>query len=198
MERTGTTPEPKVQKTAGLAPKQNRKTAKGFPGQHEGEQVQLVFRQHPMVMRKALIAGMLGMLFGVFPLLFWPLSPLAMQIALGAPLAVVAYWFRPWVGWYYSVYIVTTERLIEIRQKGFFNRRFTEFGLDKVQNVNYRIGGLEAVVLKYGDITIQTYVGDLVMPIIHNPVKIHQQLVGIIRDYNLSSPQAITSTPRSN
>src|SRR5262249_8642036 len=26
-----------------------------FPGQHEGEEVELLFRQHPLVMRKALV-----------------------------------------------------------------------------------------------------------------------------------------------
>jgi hypothetical protein len=32
----------------------SKKVEKQFPGQHEGEEVELLFRQHPLVMRKAL------------------------------------------------------------------------------------------------------------------------------------------------
>jgi signal transduction histidine kinase len=154
-----------------------------FPGQHEGEEVLMVFNQHPLVMRKALIIGMVIILLGTVPLLAWPLSNEALQIAIAAPFLVFAYWFYNWVGWHYSVYIVTNERIVEVRQKGFFNRSVVEFGLDKIQNINYHITGLEAVVLGYGNITVQTYVGELTMPIIHHPVKVHQQLVSIVRQY---------------
>jgi hypothetical protein len=166
------------------------KQAKPFPGQHEGEEVELVFRQHPMVMRKALIIGMLIILAGTIPLLVDPLADWAFKVALYSPLIVLAYWFYHWLGWYYSVYIVTNERVVEVRQKGFFNRKVTEFGLDKIQNINYHITGLEAVLLGYGNITVQTYVGDLVMPIIHHPVKIHGELVSIVRRFNSGGTQA--------
>ncbi len=159
------------------------KSPKPFPGQHNGEVVELVFRQHPVVMRYSLIYGLVAILLSVTPLLIWPLSDLATKVALFAPILVLAYWYYNWIGWFYSVYIVTNERIIEIKQHGLFNRRVTEFGLDKIQNVNYHITGLEAVVLHYGNITVQTYVGDLVMPKVHKPVKVHQEMVDIIRRY---------------
>jgi hypothetical protein len=159
------------------------KQAKPFPGQHDGESVELVFRQHPVVMRYYLIYGLLAILVAVTPLLIWPLSNLAIEAALGAPLLVLLYWFYHWIGWFYSIYVVTNERIIEIKQSGLFNRRVTEFGLDKIQNVNYHITGLEAVVLHYGNITVQTYVGDLEMKKIHKPVHVHKEMVDIIRRY---------------
>jgi uncharacterized membrane protein YdbT with pleckstrin-like domain len=166
-----------------------------FPGQHESEAVKLVFRQHPLVMRKELIFGMLAI---VLAELLWALPSIVMWVpqwlgdigwrVLGFTLlAVIAYWFYHWLGWYYSVYIVTDERIVEVRQKGFFNRRVTEFGLDKVQNVNYHIKGFQAVLFQFGDIIAQTYVGDLVMPTIHRPVQIHQKLVDIVREANSSA-----------
>lgn len=159
-----------------------------FPGQHEDEEVLMVFRQHPLVMRKELVIGLLIMLVAVLPLLFWPLSPVAMKVAIFLPLAVIPYWFYRWLGWYYSVYIVSSERIVEVKQKGLFNRKVTEFGLDKVQNINYHIKGLQAVMFKFGDITIQTYVGDLVMRMIYKPVPIHSKLIGIVRKVQADSP----------
>jgi hypothetical protein len=174
-----------------LAKKQHerrQKEAKGFPGQHEGEEVLLVFHQHPLVMRLALIIGLLVILGSLMPLLAWPLSDLAMKIAIFTPFFVLAYWFYVWVGWYYSVYIFTTERMIEIKQHGFFNRKVSEYGLDKIQNVNYHIKGLQAVIFSFGTITAQTYVGDVKMDFIHKPVHIHSQIIKILRDVNSTQP----------
>lgn len=157
---------------------------KSFPGQHDGEVVELVFHQHPLVMRKQLIIGLLLILVGLLPPLFWPLAGWVWKPAELILLAVGLWWFYRWVGWYYTIYLVTNERLVEIQQHGFFNRKVTEFGLDKIQNINYHINGLQAVLFVYGDIMVQTYVGDLVMRTIYKPVKIHEQIVDIVRRAN--------------
>lgn len=163
-----------------------------FPGQHPDEKVELVFHQHPIVMRRHLIFGMLIILGGVLPLLWFPQAyDLGVKIAWGGLGVVVCYWTYIWVSWYYSVYIVTNQRLIDVRQKGFFNRRVAEYSLDKVQNVSYHIKGLQAVVFKFGDITAQTYVGDLVMEYIYKPVQIHSRIIDVMRAAGHSTPPGI-------
>ncbi len=164
------------------------KSERRFPGQHDNEEVLLVFHQHPLVMRKALIFGLLLILASVVPAYFWPLqswvwTPVWVTFAL-----VAIGWFYRWIGWYYSIYIFTSERAVEIKQKGFFNRKVTEFGIDKVQNVNYHIKGLQAVMFQYGEITIQTYVGDLIMPQIYKPVPIHSKILKIVHDVQAALP----------
>lgn len=154
-----------------------------FPGQHDHEEVLLVFRHHLMAIRKELTVSMLVILLALAPATIWPDQGLAWQFAGIVSLVAVAYFFWGWVGWYYSVYIATTERIIEVHQRGFFDRKVTEFGLDKVQNINYHIKGLQAVLFRYGTIAVRTYVGDLVMKGIHNPVKIHQKLIKIVQEY---------------
>jgi hypothetical protein len=159
---------------------------KQFPGQDEGEHVQFLFRQHPLVMRKALIFGMLAILVGIvpldFPILYEHPSLLAFftKVALYMPILVLLVWVYRWIGWYYSVYIVTDRRIVEIKQKGLFNRRVAEWQLDGISNVNYHIGGFQAVLFGYGDITAQAYIGDLVMSKIHNPAEIHEQLMEVV------------------
>ena len=161
---------------------------KQFPGQHQGEIVKLVFNQHPLVMRKALILGLLVIVLGILPLDFPQvyandeISGFFLKVALIVPVFVFAGWFWRWVGWRYSVYIVTSERIVEIKQKGFFERAVEEWQLDSVQNVNYRVGGLQAVMFGYGNITIRTFIGDLVIPTVHHPVKIFEQLQVLVRE----------------
>ncbi|GAC1373274.1 MAG: hypothetical protein NVSMB39_7560 [Candidatus Saccharimonadales bacterium] len=167
---------------------------KQFTGQHDGEVVELVFHQHPLVMRKALIMGLLVIMLGVLPLDFeqiyaveW-LPGLLVKLMWALILIVFAAWFYRWVGWYYTIYIVTDRRILEIKQKGFFNRRVDEWQLDNVSNVNYHVNGFQAVLFGYGDITARTYVGDLVMKTIHKPAEIHGQLVEAVRRAGGSTP----------
>lgn len=156
-----------------------------FPGQHPGEEVEMVFRQHPIVMRKALIYGMFIMLASEMPLLLSNIIPsiygLSFKIlGLGVFLTLL-YWFYTWIGWHYSIYILTDQRLIDIHQKGFFNRQVREVGMDKIQSINYHIKGVQAALFKFGDITVQTYTGDWVLKAIHHPVTVHTKMMEISR-----------------
>jgi uncharacterized membrane protein YdbT with pleckstrin-like domain len=158
-----------------------------FPGQHEGETVQMLFRQHPLVMRKALILGLLAIVVGVLPLDFpqvyssEALGSFFIKLALGVTAVVLVVWFYRWIGWYYTMYIVTNARLIEIKQKGLFDRKVDEWQLEGINNLNYHIGGFQAVLFGFGDITARTYLGDLEMKTIHKPAEIHARLMEIVR-----------------
>lgn len=160
-----------------------------FPGQDPDETVVLVFRQHPVVLRKQLIYGMLAILAGLGPLMLWPLSNTALKISLILPVLVLLYWFYHWVGWYYSVYIVTDQRLIDIKQKGLFNRKVSEVGFDKIQSINYHINGMQAALLKYGDITVETYASQWTLLNVHKPEAVHQKIMAVARTVNSTPPQ---------
>lgn len=154
--------------------------AKEFPGQHPDESVVLVFHQHPVVMRKPLLLGLIAIVLSIIPLDFvfdGPYYPTLVKIPFIVFLIVLAYWFYNWIGWYYSVYIVTDQRLIDIRQKGFFNRKVSEVGFEKVQSINYHIKGLQAALLQFGDITVQTYTDKWVMAYIHHPEAVHTEMM---------------------
>jgi hypothetical protein len=168
---------------------------KQFAGQHDGETVEFIFRQHPLVMRKALILGLLLIVVGVLPLDFPQvysapgLASWFTKVALIVPVLVLLGWAYRWVGWYYTVYIVTDRRIIAIKQKGLFDRQVDEWQLDVISNVNYRVGGFQAVLFGYGTITARTYIGDLVMKTIHKPADIHEQLVRAVHKAGGGSTQ---------
>ena len=87
-----------------------------------------------------------------------------------------------WISWYYSVFIVTDQRLIQITQKGMFHRTVVDLTLAQIQMVNYQIAGLQQTLLGFGTIMMQTYMGDLVVHHIHHPAKIQKKLMRILRE----------------
>ncbi len=158
-----------------------------FADQLDGEEVQLVFRKHPIVMRKGLVLCLLGPLVGVIPAALWPtlgfgwfFGGLAIGIVLGMLIL-----FPYWINWFYSVYIVTDSRFIQITQKGLFSKSFVDLSLKQIQSLNYEIKGLQATLFGYGTILVQTYMGDLVIHEVFHPTKLYKQLVTIMQDMDV-------------
>jgi hypothetical protein len=107
---------------------------------------------------------------------------LVLSIVFGCLLLVPA-----WISWYFSVFIVTDQRLIQITQKGMFSRSVVDMGLGQIQMVNYDVTGLQETLLGFGTITMQTFVGDLVIHDLHHPAKIQKKLLQILRDNGVSA-----------
>lgn len=160
----------------------SKRDKKYFEDQLDDEELIYVFRKHPVVMRKGLIYSMIAIVLGTLPSLIKPeYIYLFGGLAAGFLLAIIV--MLPfWISWYYSVYIVTDQRLIQITQKGFWNKSVVDIGLNQIQMVNYEVRGLEETLLGFGIINIQTFVGDLVIHDIHHPAKTQKKLLGILRE----------------
>ncbi len=169
-----------TQKTS--APRQ-----KYFDNQLDDEDVLFVFRKHPVVMRRGLILGMLAILLGTVPAFIKPeFSYLYGGLAAGFMIGIILF-FPSWLGWYYSVFIVTNQRFIQITQRGLFHRSVSDLGLQHVQTINYEVNGLQETVLGFGTIVIQTYMGDLFIHDVHHPAKTQQKIVDIIRKEGITT-----------
>jgi hypothetical protein len=167
---------------------------KYFEDQFDDEEVLYVFRKHPVVMRKGLIFGMLGLLIGVIPSLFM-LTYTSYFIGLAAGMAIGFLIFLPsWISWWFSVFIVTDQRLIQITQKGLFHRSVIDMGLAQIQMVNYEIAGLQETLLGFGTIMMQTMVGDLVIHDIHHPAETQKKLLEILRQQGVNTAQPVTDS----
>ncbi|MDO8560910.1 MAG: PH domain-containing protein [bacterium] len=71
-------------------------------------------------------------------------------------LGILLYGFILWADYYLDVWIITSKRLIDIQQKGLFNRSVSELGMDKVQDVTIKINGFVQTMLKFGNLEVQT------------------------------------------
>ena len=179
-----------------------KQKVKYFEDQFDDEEVLYVFRKHPIVMRKGLVLGMLGPLVGIIPAAIKPdlgfgffFGGLLVGIVLGLLL-----FFPSWIGWHFSVFIITDQRFIQITQKGFFHRAVADISLSQIQSVNYEISGLQETLLGFGTIKMQTYVGDMVIHDVHHPPKIQKRILNILREEGIntspypSSNQAVNQT----
>jgi hypothetical protein len=159
-----------------------------FPGQHEGEEVQFTYRQHPAVMRKGLIVGLVLILVGVAPLDLpiiyqypW-LSSLSAKFAIAMLILALLIWTGKWLQWYYSCTVVTMERIVFIKQSGFFTREVEALFHGRIHALDYKVSGLYASVMGYGDLSFLTEVGNFYTHYIPHVAQIHEQILGVIRD----------------
>jgi len=154
-----------------------------FDGQHDDEEILDMFRHHPVAMRKGLIGLLVMMMIGFLPVTIWPTNLSLLWLVLVGLMLGALFMFREWIGWYYSIYLITDQRFVQVEQKGLFNRTIVDLGLDKIQNVNSQISGLQQTMLGFGTIVIQTFVGDLVLEKIHHPQEIQTRLIKVIKQY---------------
>ncbi len=165
-----------------------------FDGQHDDESVLMLFRHHPVVMRKGLLALLLFLTIGMLPAAIWPKDLGNLLYApLGLMVGMVVF-FYSWIGWHFSVILVTDQRMIHIKQKGLFNRSVVDVGLDKIQNINYQVAGLQQTLFGFGTILVQTFVGDLVLHKIHHPEKMQEEIISTIKDLGYDTNLKITQT----
>jgi hypothetical protein len=165
------------------------KPEKLFADQFDDEEVLFVFRKHPVVMRKGLVFGAIGPLLGVIPAAVKPELGFGFffgGLAAGLLLGLLIF-FPYWLAWFYSVFIVTDQRLIQITQKGFFNKSVVDLGLNHIRSINYEVVGLQETLLGFGTILLQTYFGDLVIHDVPHPGKITKKLAEIMRDVGVGS-----------
>lgn len=160
-----------------------KKNTKEFKDQYDDEEVLMVFRKHPVVMRKGLILFMLAILLGTVPSFIKPeLSYFYGGLAAGFVLGIILA-LPSWIYWYFSVYIVTDKRFIQITQKGLFSKSFSDIGINHIQSVNYQVVGLQETLLGFGTIIVQTYLGDMIIHNVHHPGATSKELSQILREH---------------
>jgi len=166
---------------------------KQFEGQHEDEEVLFIFRHHLVKIRKGFYLLLIPFLIASIPVLVWPENIDNLWVAFGGLFFGIFLFFYHWIGWYFSVFIVTTQRLRQITQKGFFNRSVIDLGLSKIQNISYNVPGFSASIFGFGTLVVQTYVGDLYLEKIDHPEKIYSALSEAIKKYAGTSESIVTN-----
>lgn len=153
-----------------------------FDGQREGEEVQFVFRRHFLTAKSGLIFLILMIMIGVGLTLLWPNNMMIFEVFLALILVGILGFLYSYMLWYFSIYIVTNQRIRQISQRGLFKKSVVDLGLDKIQSISYGVNGIRAGLMGYGTIVIQTAVGDLVISMVKNSEKIYNDLQNLINE----------------
>lgn len=147
-----------------------------FDGQRPGEKVLFIFRRHISTTRKGLFFLIVMTIMGFVPILIWRDIDWMVFVWMGFVLIGLVGWGYSYILWYFSLYVVTTQRLRQISQKGLFKKSVVDLGLDKIQSISYDIPGFFASISGYGTILIQTMVGDLMISNVSKPEKVYNKL----------------------
>lgn len=121
-----------------------------------GEEIMAVVRHFgltfwPQILAVALLIILpFFLIFLLFGWGYWGVGLFLFLIFLGALYAV-----RTLVIWYYNAFIITNLRIIDIDQRGFFERVVSEAVYEKIQDVSYRRKGIWQTIFRYGDVRIQ-------------------------------------------
>lgn len=147
-----------------------------FEGQRPGEELLFVFRRHIIAMRKGFYLLLGPLVITAIPPLIWQDNLELFLLPIGGLALGLILFFYHWMMWYFTVYIVTNQRLRQVTQKGFFGKDVVELRLSKIQNISYNIPGFSGEIFGFGTIVIQTFVGDLVIRNVEHPDKTYNKL----------------------
>jgi len=64
--------------------------------------------------------------------------------------------FIIWIDYYFDIWIMTNQRVINIEQEGLFRRRISELNYAKIQDVTAQVEGFLQTIINYGDVQVQT------------------------------------------
>jgi uncharacterized membrane protein YdbT with pleckstrin-like domain len=147
-----------------------------FDGQRQGEKLLFVFRRHMIAMRKGFYLLLIPFIISAIPPIIWSNNMELFLLPIGGLLFGLLLFSYHFIMWYFTIYIVTDQRIRQVTQRGFFGKDVIELRLSKVQNISYNIPGFSGEIFKYGTIIIQTLVGDLVINNVEYPDKIYNKL----------------------
>ena len=142
-----------------------------FPGQREGEEVLSVIHKHPVVYIKIIAAFILIFILPISLFLYFWFAAYSLQdfhqrgIIVGIFVCLLVLYGMlftciRWIDEEFDVFIITTDRLIDVTQITFLKRSVTSTPLEQIQDVTGSISGFLPTILRYGDLTVQTAAGE--------------------------------------
>ena len=147
-----------------------------FEGQREGEQVELIFRRHMSTIWRGVVWLIVWGVLGMVPMLLWRDDQRMFFVWLGALVIGLLGLIYTYMLWHFSYYLVTNQRIRQVRQKGLFRKTVVDLGLDKIQSISYEVPGIKGGMMGYGTLLIQTQVGDMTISMVRKPEKIYNIL----------------------
>ena len=167
-----------------------------IPHRIEGEKIILILRRHWfIILGKFIFWGIAALMpFLLYLILFdvfgeWFSSPAVNAIlVLFTSIYYLYIWlfaFHSFVDYYLDVWIVTSERVVNIEQKGLFSREVSEQKLHRIQDVTSQLKGFFSTMLDFGTVFVQT-AGEkprFIFKQIPRPQRVAKKIIKIIEQH---------------
>lgn len=131
-----------------------------FSSQHNEEDVILLLRQHPITQLKwvfiALVLVVVPFLFSTMPAITF--LPPRFEVAglIGWYLLVMGFVLEAFLSWFYNVYIITDERVIDVDFHSLIYKNISAAKIDNIEDVSEKTGGALRAIFNFGTVQIQT------------------------------------------
>lgn len=150
-----------------------------FDGQRPDENTVMNKYQHPWVLAKAGVIAIFAVVLVFLDFLLLRFSTTSIIIGLVLVLFIIFYLVIIWFSYSNTFFILTNQRIISVKQKGLFKRRFQEIELNNIYALSYKTEGLLKTLLNFGEVRLTTE-GDTtdcaVLENYENPHFIHEKI----------------------
>ena len=161
----------------------------------EGEKIIIFMRRHWIALLPILLVVFLLIIFPPLTLVLLAginpdfLTGLAINYTILVLsiyyIVILNFLFVQWVSYYYDIYVLTNEKIVDIIQQGIFIRTVSETSLLRIQHVSAKTKGFLPTLFRYGNVTVETAGPEseiLVIKDVPNPEEIADTIEGTLRD----------------
>jgi uncharacterized membrane protein YdbT with pleckstrin-like domain len=131
-----------------------------FETQDDTEQVILFLRQHPIVNLPWIFMVIFILTLPSVFIFFPPYANLPTNfqfvVTMGWYMFVFGYALAKFMGWFFNIYILTDERVVDVDFQNIFFRKISTAKTEEIQDVNVQSSGSFETFFGYGSIFIQT------------------------------------------
>lgn len=131
-----------------------------FSTQAPNEKVILLLRQHPVTQVGWMLLAVGGVFFPRFLQVidFLAFLPESFQFAVlvGWYLVITGFVIESFLKWFYNVYIITDERIIDVDFTSLLYRDVSSAKIDKIEDTTAQTAGLLSALFDYGTVMVQT------------------------------------------
>ncbi len=132
---------------------------------------------------------------------FFLLFPLFQQGMIGVVIFIallgsgLLFGWRRYFVWQHTVFVITDQRVVDVEQRGFFDRTYSEIGHNDIQDVTFRVKGILPTIFRYGTLSVKTAgtAADLEMRRVRYPAKFHD-LINDLREEAKTAVPKLTRT----
>jgi hypothetical protein len=112
------------------------------------------------------------------------MGPLLKLVASAYLLWIWLFLFSNFVDYYLDVWVITSDRVLNIEQAGLFNRTVSELDLQNIQDITSEVKGILPFFFGYGNVYVQTAAekGRFIFEQIPKPEEVRKRLLLLVEE----------------
>jgi len=175
-----------------------------LPNQKPGEHVVLFLRRQWFAWASIIVAFVLMVAVpSAIAIFFWDTLSVWLRHPVVGPLLTVAaciyvlcmwlFSFLEFTDYYLDTWIITNDRIINIEQRGLFNRMASELHMGAVQDVTSDVKGIVHTFFDYGAVLVQTAAENTVFMFkdVEHPEKVKELIIRLVEEYKEAHAKSV-------